>query len=883
MFAASKTDGASLAQTDPFFSNVSLLMNTSGTNGAQNNTFIDSSTNNFTITRNGNTTQGSVSPYGEDWANYFDGTGDYLSIGSNAAFGFGTGAFTIECWFNTQAIPALGADYLFDMRTTGSQAAMLAYITTGASLEVVVNGAAVITGGTVVVNRWNHFALARSGTTTRMFLNGVQVGSSYTDNNNYVSPLPVVIASRYTAEDFYQGYISNFRVIKGTALYTANFTPSTVPLQPVAGTSLLTCKDPNIVDDSPYQFAITRTGDVRTQSFGPFAGTTLTTPYYGAYFDGSGDILTLASNAALGFAAGDFTLEMWYYTTVTPTATNVILYANGTNNFFLQVRSTAFGIGQAEVAENNAFSFSFAANQWYHIAVARSGSTVRGFVNGTLVGTGSNSINYGQSGATIGGLTSSTFLITGHISNLRAVKGQALYTASFTPSTVPLTTTSQGATAGNVSLLTCQSSTFIDNSPNNFTITAVGNTRPIAFAPFAVTYSSLQSYTPAVFGGSMYFDGTGDFLTLPISTALGPTTGDYTWEAWIYPATLGSNKVFYVSSQSSGSLVIGVGNSTANRLTVFRNGVAFDFIGTTDMSVYLNTWVHIAVTRLSGTTKFWINGVNTDTFTTNVTYVAGGTAASVGRRIAVSEDYTGSISNMRLINGTARYTSNFVPQNSPLTAVTNTSLLLSATNAGIYDAATLNSFETVGNAQVSTSVKQYGISSMALDGTGDYLIAPSSPFNPVLAFGTGAFTVEFWFYANSSSGTRQLFDTRPAGVTTTVRYMAITYLSGNLNYYTAGANPAIAGGAVATGGWNYVALTRSGTSTRLFINGSQVGSTYTDSQDYLIGVNRPIIGADGADPATANFSGNIQDLRLTRGIARYTSTFTPPVAPLPTS
>mgnify|MGYP003349823598 CR=1 FL=1 len=76
MFGASKTNSASTGGGgDPQFDYVTLLLNGDGTNGGQNNTFLDSSTNNFTITRNGNTTQGSFSPYGNLWSNYFGGSG----------------------------------------------------------------------------------------------------------------------------------------------------------------------------------------------------------------------------------------------------------------------------------------------------------------------------------------------------------------------------------------------------------------------------------------------------------------------------------------------------------------------------------------------------------------------------------------------------------------------------------------------------------------------------------------------------------------------------------------------------------------------------------------------------------------------------------------
>ena len=176
----------------------------------------------------------------------------------------------------------------------------------------------------------------------------------------------------------------------------------------------------------------------------------------------------------------------------------------------------------------------------------------------------------------------------------------------------------------------------------------------------------------------------------------------------------------------------------------------------------------------------------------------------------------------------------------------------------------------VGNAQLSTAQKKFGTASLALDGTGDYI---SVATQPDFAFGTGDFTLETWVYRTVNTGTQTLFDFRAAG---TADAPLLYFNGGSIVYYVAGS--AIITGAASvpsTGVWYHIALSRAGTDTKLFVDGTQVGSTWTDTTDYIQGAL--YIGASYT--GSAGFvSGYLDDVRVSKGVARYTTTFTAPTS-----
>jgi hypothetical protein len=615
-------------------------------------------------------------------------------------------------------------------------------------------------------------------------------------------------------------------------------------------------------------FPITRNGNTTQGTFSPFSQTG-----WGNYFDGSGDYLTLASNAAFSFGTGSFTYETWFYSTGTTSAANVfydLSNANGAGSFSVFTTGGVFYIRIGGTGNDLTYTLTSSwINTWHHLAVVRNGTTLTVYLDGTSVATGTRAQDVTQStpyiGDSINALAGYSF--SGYLSNTRVVKGTAVYTGNFTPPTSPLTAIS------GTSLLTCQSNRFIDNSTANsgsgFTITVNGNTSVVAFSPFNPT----ASWSAATYGGSGYFDGSGDYLTLGGQSAFVFGTGDFTIEMFAY-VTNTANTIFDLRpSTPSGAYI-----------TIYMNGgVIYYYANGANQinggTLPLNQWVHIVASRVSSNTRLFINGVQAGlTYSDTTNYTTSGSRPIIGAdgNVTGSSPMIGYLSNLRVVKGSG-VTSVTVPT-APLTAITNTSLLLNFTNAGIYDATSKNDLETVGNAQISNAVTpQFGSTSIKFDGTGDYLTSNPATTD-MYAFGSGDFTIEFWMYI-SVLGTNVPYDQRTTGGSGATSTLYIT--SSTLRYYVSGSDR-ITSSTLSTGQWYHVAVARSGTSTKMFINGTQAGSTYTDSTVYTNSSLRPFIGGDSNNPGTNGFNGYMQDLRITKGYARYTANFTPPTAAFPT-
>lgn len=183
----------------------------------------------------------------------------------------------------------------------------------------------------------------------------------------------------------------------------------------------------------------------------------------------------------------------------------------------------------------------------------------------------------------------------------------------------------------------------------------------------------------------------------------------------------------------------------------------------------------------------------------------------------------------------------------------------------------------VGNAQLDTAQAKFGVSSLLLDGSGDYLKLDG---NSDFAFGTGDFTIEMWVRLATGLGNYIFFfDFRPASATD--GYPVLYMNTANKLMYSSGATDRItATTSLTTGVWHHLAVTRASGSTRMFLNGAQEGSTYTDSNNYSVGAtDKPYIGGYTVTPASYSINGWSDEVRIMKGIAWWTANFTPPTAP----
>ena len=203
----------------------------------------------------------------------FNGS-SYLSSANNAAFKPGTGDFTIEAW----VYPTSSANQmlLIDVRDSGGALPWFWSLGTPASIPpYFYDGTTSFTASNAIpINTWTHYAVSRTGTTIKVFLNGVQEVVGTCAVNLTASAIQTIGGNQFSGSVGFSGYLSNFRFVKGTGLYTGNFTPSTVPLTAITNTTFLlnTVSGAPLVDSSVSGIVQSVSGTTPTwNQLSPFA------------------------------------------------------------------------------------------------------------------------------------------------------------------------------------------------------------------------------------------------------------------------------------------------------------------------------------------------------------------------------------------------------------------------------------------------------------------------------------------------------------------------------------------------------------------------------------------------------------------------------------
>jgi hypothetical protein len=195
-------------------------------------TFTDSSSSPKSMTANGGAIISTLqSKFGGASGLLVSATSSYLSTGNTADFNFGTGDFTIDFWFR------------FTSNVGNQTMVSLGDALSASGLEIKYNGSLTIyfataavfnTGWTATDGTWYHYAITRNGTNLRQFINGTQEGTTVTNSTDMqtASAVNAIGRSVYYSSNYFNGYLDEIRVVKGTAVWTANFTPPTAAYIP---------------------------------------------------------------------------------------------------------------------------------------------------------------------------------------------------------------------------------------------------------------------------------------------------------------------------------------------------------------------------------------------------------------------------------------------------------------------------------------------------------------------------------------------------------------------------------------------------------------------------------------------------------------------------
>jgi len=638
-------------------------------------------------------------------------------------------------------------------------------------------------------------------------------------------------------------------------------------------------------------------------------------------------IFTIPFNTVFAMGTGTFTMECWVYPYSYGTIRGIVDIYDSNSAGRMALRLTTTGAvqlaGGAALATNIVTTTgTLTLNVWSHIAVVRSGTgsgQVVVYINGVAdATTGTSATSFTNTvgnvhlccdAGTTGTATPANYF-DGLISQLRIVKAVAVYTGTFTVPTSVLTSTQSAnpyggsntaaITGTNTSLLTFVRPYIVNISANTLTMYRGAAAASTSYYPWFVSQIPIPNatisapttavgYTSASFSGSYANTVASSTIELIASSAVSQFvfgTSNYTLEGWFYIVNTVTTRNDLFNFEGGNRLALFFDSTTSGRLSVFQNAAVPNGIITSLITAFhvAGTWSHIALVRTSTTlTTLYVNGVSVGTATTNYNL----SAANVPWQLGVDQTVVGYAAGYRVVKGTAIYTAAFTPPTSPVTQVTNTTLLLNFSTAGMYDSSMNQMLIPQGTGVVlSTTQSKFGGSSIRFPGgITNYITTQNfiNNDNQAILLGSGDFTVEGWFYADAATSDKGIFQIAftAAGFGAQTGLALAYYTSNNLRLFYGAASAATGtASTVTTAAWIHFAVVRYGTGASnltVYIDGvADSALIVTDSYNYP----SAYLTMGGYNTTARTFTGYLDEFRISK-YAVYTSNFTPPTAAFP--
>jgi hypothetical protein len=846
--------------------------------------FVDSSSYNNTVSNIGDTEVQliSTSKFGA-YAALFNGQDNRLDISVGSEFVFGTGDFTIECWFNTTELSE--EKVLFSMGDpTDAHGVMVSLIPNIAqsSFPATIKysiGDGNYSSGTVwafqrippdqvVLDTWHHIAATRHNGVACLYLDGCLIDSAANsiDIDNYNSKFTV--GGRSNLGEYFYGKIDGLRVVKGAALYTG--TEYIIPNIPPSKYAVISPKLSNHI-------VITS-----TKSSGDISGqVTTSTGYYTVnWWDGTKT--TYASGENFGKAAVGGSKNITIYPSLSnSTISGNFLAIDVSNNSLTSVRPfhSRFITGPDTAGYYGYYYYQYNSTQGW----MRNGWIPA--VAGTVYQLDITSNNLDSSaldqlyldllkGDGAVNVTDNTGGDSDN-SSIATAKGYTVY----------------GSIAPILSALfnfdgTNNSTTFTDSSSYNHVPTRYGNT--------------VISTTQSKFGGaSAYFDGTGDYLGIDTNSVFAMGYEDFTVECWAYPTSWPTSDLGAIvenrSSSGSGGFLLWLGSDQKWVLYTSANSNGTQRVVSSVANATLNTWTHLVGIRKNGKLYLYVNGSLVgstgtegspdDLSPSNTSPIRIGTATD---NPGTTRMFYGYIDGLKIVKGKALYTDDFViPSSAPTTSTSiissgTTRLLLNCNGSNnsttFTDSSSAARTVTRTNTVISTTQSKFGGASAYFSNSGTDALAVTNNFN----LSNTDYTIEFFFYLINLDGMTNnprlfsieksgeswgvlLHNTTPARLTSYNLYGTSTYVdlnSTSISYNT----------------WYHFAMSKDDDTYRFFLDGSLIGSgvgSYTPTGDVVI-----TIGGCRLNYQYNKLNAYMDDFRVVTGKSLYNYNFTPPTSQL---